>query len=48
MIRKIVVLIALAGLIGIWAFGDTLFPVEPLKSTQVKVRDGDIAWSYFS
>ena len=41
MIRKIVVLIALAGLIGIWAFGDTLFPVEPLQSTQVKVRDGD-------
>ena len=41
MIRKIVVLIALAGLIGIWAFGDTLFPVEPMESTQVKVRDGD-------
>lgn len=41
MIRKIVVLIALAGLIGVWAFSETLFPVEPMQSAQVKVRDGD-------
>ncbi len=41
MIRKIVVLIALFGMFGIWAFSDTLFPVEPVQSAQVKVRDGD-------
>ncbi len=41
MIRKIVVLIALVGLIGVWAFSETLFPVEPMQSAQVKVRDGD-------
>jgi endonuclease YncB( thermonuclease family) len=41
MIRKIVVLIALAGLIGVWAFSETLFPIEPMQSAQVKVRDGD-------
>jgi endonuclease YncB( thermonuclease family) len=41
MIRKLVVLIALAGLIGIWAFKDTLIPTEPMQSGQVKVRDGD-------
>ena len=41
MIRKIVVLIALAGLFGVWAFKDTLLPAEPMQSGQVKVRDGD-------
>ncbi|MEK6636755.1 MAG: thermonuclease family protein [Pseudomonadota bacterium] len=41
MIRKIVVLIALAGLIGAWAFSGILFPTEPMQSAQVKVRDGD-------
>ena len=41
MIRKIVVLIALFGMFGVWAFGDILFPSEPMQSTQVKVRDGD-------
>jgi endonuclease YncB( thermonuclease family) len=41
MIRKIVALIALAGLFGVWAFSDTLFPNEPIQSAQVKVRDGD-------
>jgi endonuclease YncB( thermonuclease family) len=41
MIRKIVVLIALAGLFGVWAFSETLFPAEPMQSGQVKVRDGD-------
>jgi hypothetical protein len=40
MIRKIVVLIVLAGLIGVWAFKDVLIPVEPMQSGQVKVRDG--------
>ncbi len=41
MIRKIVVLIALFGMFGVWAFSDTLFPSEPMQSAQVKVRDGD-------
>jgi hypothetical protein len=41
MIRKLVVLIALAGLIGVWAFKDTIMPTEPMQSGQVKVRDGD-------
>lgn len=41
MIRKILVLAALVGLFGVWAMSDTLFPTEPMRSTAVKVRDGD-------
>ena len=41
MIRKLIVLIALAGLFGVWAFSDTLFPPETMRAGQVKVRDGD-------
>ena len=41
MIRKLLVLIALAGLFGLWAFSDTLMPVEPMRSEAVKIRDGD-------
>lgn len=41
MIRKLLVLIALVGLFGLWAFSDTLMPVEPMRSATVKVRDGD-------
>ncbi len=41
MIRKILVLIALSGLFGVWAFSDMLYPSEPMASEQVKVRDGD-------
>jgi endonuclease YncB( thermonuclease family) len=41
MIRKLAVLIAVAGLLGLWAFKDILLPVEPIQSGQVKVRDGD-------
>jgi endonuclease YncB( thermonuclease family) len=41
MIRKILVLMALVGIFGVWAFKDTLFPAEQMASEQVKVRDGD-------
>ena len=41
MIRKLVVLLALAGLFGVWAFGDILFPSAPVPAGQAKVGDGD-------
>jgi endonuclease YncB( thermonuclease family) len=41
MIRKLVALIALLGLFGVWAFRDSFVPPEAMQSAQVKVRDGD-------
>jgi endonuclease YncB( thermonuclease family) len=41
MIRKTLMLMALVGLFGVWAFKATLFPAEQMASEQVKVRDGD-------
>jgi endonuclease YncB( thermonuclease family) len=41
MIRKLVALMVLLGLFGVWAFRDSFFPAETMQSAQVKVRDGD-------
>ena len=41
MIRKFIVMIVLIGLLGVWAFKDTLFPPEITRAEAVKVRDGD-------
>jgi endonuclease YncB( thermonuclease family) len=41
MIRKLVALMLLFGLVGVWAFRDSFVPAEVMQSGQVKVRDGD-------
>lgn len=40
-LRRISGLVLLAGLLWLWAWGDTLFPPETLSGTVVRVRDGD-------
>lgn len=40
-LRRIGSLVLLAGLLWLWAFGDTLFPPESIDGPVARVRDGD-------